>query len=620
MARLVSEYISDEANEELLRLWRAEPRIFMESFLKIKTKDGRIIPFKFNRSQERVYAIIQRLRKEGKPVRLCILKGRQLGISTFVEALLFTFARIFENINCFIVAHRKDAAENIFAMSKFMLDSLPGWLYPMVRYASRNHLRFENPDDASRPFNPGLASEVRIAVAKNQVDIGAGFTIRACHLSELPRWAKPKETMLSIMQAVPKDDPNTFVIVESTARGATGIFYDLWRIAVKGKSGWTPVFLPYWLDPTYTIKLTDDEKAELTATLTRDEKTTMAKYPQIDLGRVAWRRRMIDTDCNGSVDMWNQEYPLTPDESFTSKGETIFDLPSIQWYVKNTVSDPKPYTIYQDKRKKVYVEPDAQGKLLIWEKPRPGEGYCFGCDSAMGTGDGGDSGLSLADSDGDYSAAVGLSLHRKQVARFRDNNIGPYEYADFLVMLGTYYQNALLFVEVGAGAANACGFAVAHRLTEVAYPRLGMWRRWDHRQHNKMTLAVGIEMIPKVVQIVHGKLAKALKHGAGMILPYPGWKDSSDPRLELRDRETLNEMTSFVIHGDGETGAKSGCNDDLVRALAIALIGLEQCPSPRDLNAITGPSEGARGLVPYTGPRGISSEVVGGGFPSWYTG
>src|SRR6185436_18933755 len=50
---------------------------------------GKPIPLILNSTQRRVLAEIRRLRALGVPPRLLILKARQIGISTLVEALLF---------------------------------------------------------------------------------------------------------------------------------------------------------------------------------------------------------------------------------------------------------------------------------------------------------------------------------------------------------------------------------------------------------------------------------------------------------------------------------------------------------------------------------------------------
>ena len=66
-----------------------DPKRYIESFLKIKTKEGKIVPFKLNESQEKLYRAIMEQVEAGKPVRIIILKARQMGFSTLTEGLIF---------------------------------------------------------------------------------------------------------------------------------------------------------------------------------------------------------------------------------------------------------------------------------------------------------------------------------------------------------------------------------------------------------------------------------------------------------------------------------------------------------------------------------------------------
>ncbi|MBQ3276576.1 MAG: hypothetical protein IJH47_05935 [Oscillospiraceae bacterium] len=65
-------------------------REYIEGWLKIRTKSGAVIPFRLNPAQEKLYAVARAQQDAGKPVRIIILKARQLGFSTLTEA---TFIR-----------------------------------------------------------------------------------------------------------------------------------------------------------------------------------------------------------------------------------------------------------------------------------------------------------------------------------------------------------------------------------------------------------------------------------------------------------------------------------------------------------------------------------------------
>lgn len=177
--------LSEAQRSKILAVCRANPRLFIEKFLKIQTKDAGLVPFRLNAPQRLVYRIIQDLRAKKKPVRLVILKARQMGISTLIEGLLFSQACLRENNNCLITSHDKGSAERIFRMSEIFLDNLPEQIAPMVRHRTKSLIRFENPDDSRRLESPGLRSQIQIATAKN-VDVGASFTLHGGHLCLAP--------------------------------------------------------------------------------------------------------------------------------------------------------------------------------------------------------------------------------------------------------------------------------------------------------------------------------------------------------------------------------------------------------------------------------------------------
>ena len=57
-------------------------KAYLQTFLKIQNKDGKLAPFLLNEPQQRFYEIIRQQWQQKKPVRVIVLKARQMGIST----------------------------------------------------------------------------------------------------------------------------------------------------------------------------------------------------------------------------------------------------------------------------------------------------------------------------------------------------------------------------------------------------------------------------------------------------------------------------------------------------------------------------------------------------------
>ena len=53
--------------------------------MRIRDKNSKLVPFVINEAQDVVLSIIDELKEKRKPVRLIILKARQMGMSTLTE-------------------------------------------------------------------------------------------------------------------------------------------------------------------------------------------------------------------------------------------------------------------------------------------------------------------------------------------------------------------------------------------------------------------------------------------------------------------------------------------------------------------------------------------------------
>ena len=296
-------------------------REYIESFLKIRTKDAQIVPLKLNAAQKRLYAVIKAETEKGKPVRIIILKARQMGFSTLTEALIFWQAATRRNVDALIVAHTEEATGNLFRMSKRYYDYLPDQIKPQLRASNAQELYFDIPGKSN---SKGLGSRIRCATAGGN-GVGRSYTLQAVHMSEYAYWpGEKREIYTGIMQAVP-DKAGTMVIIESTANGYDD-FKSLWDAAVEaqrtGNEGFIPVFFPWFEMEEY--RRTPPPGMEYTI-----EERELAERFGLDREQIAWRRWCIASQCGGDERIFRQEYPASPDEAFITSGECVFDAQAI---------------------------------------------------------------------------------------------------------------------------------------------------------------------------------------------------------------------------------------------------------------------------------------------------
>lgn len=174
----------------------------------------------------------------------------------------------------------------------------------------------------------------------------------------------------------------------------------------------------------------------------------------------------------------------------------------------------------------------------IYEKPIEGCNYVLGVDTAKGTGE-------------HYSAIQVLKIislkpiKMEQVAILFDNTIDVYTFSDAINRMSYYYNNAYIMVEN-----NSEGAAVVNRL----------W--WEHENENLVN--TGSKAVNLGV-----RATKATKPKAVLLMK----KLIEDRSLKIIDRETLEELTTFVEEGNKFFGKDKA--DDAISALYWACYILE---------------------------------------------
>ena len=102
--------------EAVLEELRSNYPMYAEQCLKIKTKKGEIVPFVFNRVQEYTHRKLEEQLERAGKVRALILKGRQLGISTYVGGRFYHKVSLNHGLGVYILTHEQDATETLLNM------------------------------------------------------------------------------------------------------------------------------------------------------------------------------------------------------------------------------------------------------------------------------------------------------------------------------------------------------------------------------------------------------------------------------------------------------------------------------------------------------------------------
>lgn len=480
---------------------------FCETYLRVLNRPetsmhgrvGETVPLKLNPIQLDFYEKIQETKREGKPGRFIVLKARRMGLSTVTQALAFHQCLTNRDRRAFVTAVDRITTNNVFLMAKKMYDNLPSKgsdggrpkkydtpeelladlekqsdsedLRPELRRNNDNELWMTHPLDETA----GLNSRFEVSVA-DAVHSTRGFEIHYFHGSEIAFWSDPETFMLGLMQTI-SDDPETLVVLESTANGAGGYFHrEFWK-AWRGEdskgnkvdSDWQAIFYPWHAMPNYMRPLPEGVSSEDIISLFDDDLLAMIQSYDLSPEQAYWAYKTWMDKCQGDWDLFKQEYPGKPEEAFAFSASRVFEEPPLAEIEK--VSVRKPIFVgsiadesgqeLSDKRINLagYMEPSLVRKglanddsLWVWEHPEEGVSYVVAVDPASGR------------STGDYTAIQVIRTDtRAQVAELK-GKVEALPTSVMAVLLSLHYNDALLSWEI-----NGVGHAVSLGIMQTEY-------------------------------------------------------------------------------------------------------------------------------------------------------
>src|SRR5271166_1766589 len=390
-------------------LWEPTERdLFIEQNLNIRTKRINESDFQLNRAQ-REYS--RRCTNQN-----VVLKARQLGITTYIAARLFVQTITQRGTLSMQVTQDRESAEDIFRIVRRFWERLPDDAREgALRTSHRNARQLVFPDRDSE-----------YCLASAEENAGRGRTIQNLHCSEVSRWGRKGDEALASLRAavVPGGD----IVLESTANGAGGLFYEEWQRA--DETGYTRHFFPWWYDAAYAIEPGADFPP-----LTEEE-AELAAIQGLTRQQIAWRRKQWASFRGLAV----QEFAEDPVSCFRASGECVFNLESVE---KALCGLSEPFQVRDNQR------------LMIWLPAQPGREFVIGADPAGG-------GV-----DGDYSCAEVIDRKLGTQCAELHGHWPPQEFARKLVELGMEYNAALLAVE-----SNNHGHAVLVCLEIAGYPNI----------------------------------------------------------------------------------------------------------------------------------------------------
>jgi hypothetical protein len=549
---------------DIIRLIWLQPAEAMKAILRIEAfGSGELIPLELNSVQAILHKRVEeQLEREGY-VRRVVLKPRRSGLSTYWIARFFLKSLTRSNQRILLVANSEETTRTLFNMVRLMESQLPKAIKPSKLYGSKGELQWGTPEGGGRNTRYRLATVGGADVVGDQINF--------LHLSEVSRWGNGAAEYAGALMRTTRVGHGE-QILESTANGVGGFYYEMWRLAMEGETAWEPDFFPWYSFSEYVRPFRSVEEKEafresigtLEAFGGEEEAGLLGQTYTMDVGseqqvfsvtleHLHWRRSCIADVCQGSLDQFHQDYPSDPEEAFLSSSRSVFRRSVLMKWQSSSKAGHR-YKISPTSgafhELRFNIEAHPIGPLQLHIPPQDGRSYRIGVDVAEG--------IEKGHRDADYSAAVVVDATTFEECACLRLRCDPDELAMHITALGRFYNKAWLVVE-----RNNHGLVTIRRLNDhYRYPNIFSERVQDERGA-RVTRKLGFLTTKKSRPQILGFLKECVREE---------W-------MKVRTPEVLQEMLRFVVNSDGREQAQEGGHDDTVIALALALHGCQQIPA-----------------------------------------
>ncbi len=567
---------------------RADAGAWFENYGKIWPKDrnrGLIKP-KQNFLQREIQRTVAKFEEIGLPIRIIGLKPRQKGSTTYFSAVDYCQLRRRSAYACVIGGQYSQTTE----------------IWEMLRtYAKEDKFDWGNSGEINTKEGRWTNGSRLKAETAGDALAGIAGTYQILHATEVARWsrygvANAAEVLTNILKCVPLL-PDTVVILESTAEGAAGSFYERWLGAVdmedflSGKIELQPgqyvrVFAAWFEFEDSCLRLTEKQKQEIQKTLDSDEEYSGEQelidlYGCVDedgvqhLGtsvrshdvweQLAWRRFAIREECKRDKAIFDRDYPHSWRDAFLKSGNRRFNNTGLSMLRKNLTKHTPIHGVMELNRTRATFRPsdEREATVTIWEKPVPGRRFLMSVDPMTGA-------TQVAGEDPDkhgvfvlragYYNGSGKWIKPAAVAR-----IVPCRW-DIDVLEGKLWPLARFY-----GGQVGCKIAIEMNmdrgLTELLKLRgADLYQRELFNQREfKTTPALGFSTTYKTRENLVETLARAIRE----------W-DTPGDGIDIWCPHAIEQAENFIIKANGRTEAADGFHDDDVLSLGLGLTLIDQ--------------------------------------------
>lgn len=327
----------------------------------------------------------------------CVLKSRQLGISTGTRALSTFYIGMHDGMQGTIVFDTSINKQNAINELEVVINDLPPSLgFPKIKRKNRDFLTLAN--DATIIFQSAGVKQ-----SKGSGTLGRSQGLSFCHGSELCSWDND-EGLEALRHSLSEVNPNRLYIWESTARGFNS-WHDMCQDAIADSLHKRFIFLGWWSKDNQVIRKSDPdfERYGLQEPTAREQEKIREVYDlyghKITPEQLAWIRRKMDPSAESEGDAPPeyegsttriQEQPWVADDAWQFSGATFFPPEDLKrTWDKHVTSKFQTFMFtpgieFTDMTAR--KAPNAKSvELKVWEEPEEDSHYVISCDPAFGS-------------------------------------------------------------------------------------------------------------------------------------------------------------------------------------------------------------------------------------------
>ncbi len=576
----------------------------------VDAETRRLVRFTMNVAQEVVFDVWSEMEAKGWAIMMLQLKARRLGLSTLSTVEIGRRMQFRAETAAIIASSTPEKSTALVKIMGDIWDQMPWWLMPTPTAIV---------DGVPTEFAEHNAS-LSIQAGNQFSGMGRGGTPSAVLLSEVCEWRDPYGDIDSSLLKAIIEGPEVFFMLESTALGRDNWYHHKWRISKDGWPNVKlyPMFLPWfvgrdiypsegWLlkHPVPGGWIPDDRLIAHAERARAFVKSNPRLRKFIGTDWVMPREQMWwyhvnreEDERNGILNLFLAEVCADDMEAFQSTNVSAFtheviqncrdrvkeplgvyklvgvrgseeDIPQDQRPMSTEIDRDKPcipidcvWGRFEGHYQLVPVKFDGfsaspgHGYIFIWEWPKPGYEYAYGCDTAEGIG----------------LDRTGLEMVRKdtltepdaQVCEVFSDRIGTLDFWPWCMALGTLYspthrgerKQAKSCIEVKFGA-DALQYELRKRgwSNFLVWPRVLDAKKIDLSRSQKLGFVTNTWSRPIMVD----KLLTWINRD----------------RIDINSPYLIDEMSSFEKEEEKQSiRAANGAHDDRLISMGIVIFAL----------------------------------------------